>query len=155
MTTLADQLFATANLPIDRKEFVAQVLQRENTESTCVGHGLMIPHAILDADSQLEGVLGINVDGLNFKTPDNRPVHAVLLLATPEKERQRHLEILSAFARLITHDENLCEQLYHARSAAHAYNILHAEDAEDINYYLEDVMDQYRGADGTKVNADA
>ena len=40
----------------------------------------------------------------------------------------------------ITRDPNLREQLYHARSAAHAYQVLHADDAEDFNYYLEDVM---------------
>lgn len=63
-------------------------------------------------------------------------------MATPENERDRHLEILSAFAHLITRDENLCEQLYHARSAAHAYNVLHADDAEELNYFLEEVMEE-------------
>jgi fructose PTS system EIIBC or EIIC component len=140
--SLARQLCATANLPVDEETFVQQVLTREMAESTCVGHGLMIPHAVIDADSKLEGVLGISPRGLNFKTPDGRPIHAVLLLATPENERERHLEILAAFAHLITHDENLCEQLYHARSAAHAYNVLHADDAEDINYFLDEVMEE-------------
>ncbi len=144
VSSLVDQLYATANLPVDRDEFVRQVMARENSESTCVGHGLMIPHAVIDADAKMEGVLGISRRGLDFKTPDQRPVHAVLLLATPENERERHLEILSAFAHLITHDENLCEQLYHARSAAHAYNVLHAEEAEDINYFLEEVMEEFR-----------
>ena len=102
----------------------------------------MIPHAIVDADAKMEGVLGINTKGLPFRTPDDRPVHAVLLLATPENERERHLEILSAFAHLITHDENLCEQLYHARSAAHAYSVLHADEAEEINYFLEEAMEE-------------
>ena len=138
--SLAEQLYSTAHLPIDKDAFVEQVLTRERTASTCVGHGLMIPHAIIDADAKLEGVLGISRKGLNLKTPDDRPIHAVLLLATPENERERHLQILSAFAHLITHDENLCEQLYHARSAAHAYNVLHADEAEDINYFLEEVM---------------
>ena len=35
---------------------------------------------------------------------------------------------------------NLREQLYHARSAANAYDVLHAEGAEDMNYFLEDAM---------------
>jgi PTS system fructose-specific IIC component len=138
--SLAEQLYATADLPLDKDAFVQRVLARERTESTCVGHGLMIPHAVIDADAKLEGVLGISRRGLNIKTPDDRPIHAVLLLATPENERERHLQILSAFAHLITHDENFCEQLYHARSAAHAYNVLHADEAEDINYFLEEVM---------------
>jgi len=55
-------------------------------------------------------------------------------------DRRRHLEVLAAFANAISRDVNLREQLYHARSAAHAYEVLHAEDAEDINYFLEDAM---------------
>ena len=65
---------------------------------------------------------------------------AVLLLATPKADRKRHLEVLAAFARIITSDVNLREQLYHARSAAHAYDVLHADEAEDINYFLEDAL---------------
>lgn len=142
VTSLAKQLYTTASLPISEEEFVMQVLKREEEESTCVGHGLMIPHAVLDSSAQIEGVLGLSKKGLDFKAPDGRPIHAVLLLATPENERDRHLEILSAFAHLITRDENLCEQLYHARSAAHAYNVLHADDAEELNYFLEEVMEE-------------
>jgi mannitol/fructose-specific phosphotransferase system IIA component (Ntr-type)/Kef-type K+ transport system membrane component KefB len=139
---LSSRLYGTSQLPISQGDFTKQVLEREALESTCVGHGLMIPHAILDADAKMEGVLGISTKGLDFNAPDGRPIHAVLLLATPEKERDRHLEILAAFAHAITHDENLCEQLYHARSAAHAYSVLHADDAVDLNYFLEEVMEE-------------
>lgn len=137
---LVSRLYATADMPLPQEEFLQQVLDREKDESTCVGHGLMIPHAVIDSEAKMEGVLGISADGLDFKTPDGREVHAVLLLATPHNERERHLEILSAFAHLITHDENLCEQLYHARSAAHAYNVLHADEAEELNYFLEEAI---------------
>jgi len=65
-------------------------------------------------------------------------------LATPEDERTKHLEVLAAFATAITRDINLREQLYHARSPAHAYDVIHADEAEDLNYFLEDVMEQYR-----------
>lgn len=149
--SLAAQLYETSSLPINLEDFTEQVLNRERLESTCVGHGLMIPHAILAADAKMEGVLGISTKGLDFNTPDGRPVHAVLLLATPENESNRHLEILTAFTRAITQDENLCEQLYHARSAAHAYSVLHADEAQDLNYYLEEAMQEVGVAeDATK-----
>ena len=64
----------------------------------------------------------------------------MLLLATPETDRRRHLEVLAAFANAITRNINLREQLYHARSAAYAYDVLHAEQAEDINYSLDDAI---------------
>ncbi|MCO8123006.1 PTS sugar transporter subunit IIA [Stieleria sp. TO1_6] len=141
---LTQQLFATSTMGIDQEDFVQRVIQRESNHSTCLGKGLMIPHAILEKGEgdEIRGVLGISSEGLGFETPDGRRVHAVLLLATPEMERKRHLQVLSAFATAITRDANLAEQLYHAYSPAHAYNVLHADEQADINYFLEDAADK-------------
>ena len=139
--SLASQLYLTKVKPsVTQDVFIEKVLERETVASTCLSEGLMIPHAILDEGEDISGILGISSKGLDLGAPDGRPVHAVLLLATPMADRRRHLEVLAAFATAITRDVNLREQLYHARSAAHAYDVLHAEDAEDINYFLEDAM---------------
>jgi mannitol/fructose-specific phosphotransferase system IIA component (Ntr-type) len=140
--TLAAQLYATTPMVIPEEKFVQLVIERDRSETTCLGRGLMIPHAILDEGNAIKGVLGISSEGLDFDTPDGRQVHAVLLLATPEAERNRHLQVISAFATAITKDTNLAEQLYHARSAAHAYGVLHADDQADLNYFLEDAADK-------------
>lgn len=140
---LTDQLFATSPMiDVDKDDFLKSVMEREDLVTTCVGEGLMIPHAILESGSEVRGILGISSKGMHLGAPDGRPVHAVLLLATPDSDRKRHLEVLAAFAKAITHDVNMREQLYHARSAAHAYDILHADDAEDINYFLEDALER-------------
>ena len=139
--SLASQLYATSTIEMPVDEFVQQVLDRDKDETTCLGRGLMIPHAILDEGSEVRGVLGISSQGLDFGAPDGRLVHAVLLLATPEQERNRHLQVIAAFATAITKDSNLSEQLYHARSAAHAYDVLHADDQADLNYFLEEAAD--------------
>ena len=144
---LAELLYATTKLNISQEDFVKQVLGRESLETSCLGKGLMIPHTVLEDGHEVTGVLGISTDGLHLGAPDGRPVHAVLLLATPETDRKRHLEILAAFASAITHDLPLREQLYHARSPAHAYNVLHAEEAEELNYFLEDAMERAGVAD--------
>jgi len=139
--SLAAHLYTTKVKPsIPQEAFVQKVLEREAEETTCLAEGLMIPHAILDDGEDITGILGISSRGLDLEAPDHKPVHAILLLATPQTDRKRHLEVLAAFARIITSDINLREQLYHARSAAHAYHVLHADDAEDINYFLEDAM---------------
>ena len=137
-------LYATSEMKIPQEEFLQRVTERDREETTCLGKGLMIPHAILEeveAD-HVKGVLGLSSKGLPLDAPDGRVVHAVLLLATPEVERTRHLEVISAVATAITKDINLREQLYHARSAAHAYEVLHAEDLEDLNYFLEDAQER-------------
>ena len=141
ITSLAAQLYSTTDAPdIPQEEFVRKVLEREQLHSTCLSEGLMIPHAELDEGAVITGILGISSKGLNLGAPDGQPVHAVLLLATPKADRKRHLEVLSAFASAITRDLNLREQLYHARTAAYAYDVIHADDAEDINYFLEDAL---------------
>ena len=140
--TLAAQLYATYPMELPLEEFVDKVLKRDEMETTCLGQGLMIPHAILDEGTEIKGVLGISSKGLDFDAPDGRKVHAVLLLATPETQRKLHLQVLAAVATVITRDTNLEEQLYHAHSAAHAYDVLHADDQSDLNYFLEDAADQ-------------
>ena len=141
---LSNVLYASSKIPIPQNEFITQVLSREKEETTCLGQGLMIPHAIIEEpekETEITGVLGISSKGLELGAPDG-PVHAVLLLATPEHDRTRHLEVLAAFATAITRDVNIREQLYHARSAAHAYEVLHHEDAEDLNYFLEEAIER-------------
>ena len=140
---LVRQLYATRDKPeIDEQTFCEQVLAREEQETTCMTEGLMIPHCELDTTAAMTGVLGISSKGIDLNAPDGRPVHAVLLLATPKSDRKRHLEVLAAFAHAITKDGNLREQLYHARSAAHAYEVLHADEAKDINYFIEEAFER-------------
>ena len=140
--SLSDQLYSTSTIQLPQNEFVKLVLERDAEETTCVGRGLMIPHAILDEGAEMRGVLGLSSKGLDLGAPDGRLVHAVLLLATPELERNRHLEVIAAFATAIVKDRNLVEQLYHARSPAHAYDVFHAEDQAELNYLLEDAADR-------------
>jgi mannitol/fructose-specific phosphotransferase system IIA component (Ntr-type) len=125
-------------MEIPQEEFVELVLARDNDETTCLGKGLMIPHAILREGTEIKGVLGLSSEGVNLESPDGERVHAILLLATPETDRHRHLQVLAAFANLVTHDVKFREQLYHDRSPAHAYDVLHHKDQQDLNYFLED-----------------
>lgn len=138
---LVDRLYNTTARPeLSRDQFFARVMAREHDESTCLGDGFMIPHTMLDEGNDVRGVLGLSADGLDLGAYDGRKVHAVVLMATPQNDRQRHLQILAAFASAITRNVTLREQLYAARSAAHAYEILHAEDSEDLNYFLDEAI---------------
>jgi len=136
---LVELLFRTHTIRADRARFLESILEREASASTAVGGGLAIPHGILEGTPSMLGVMGISREGLRFETPDGQPVHCFVLLATPPEERERHLEVLAALARSVGSDRNVQQQLFHARSPAHAYEILHAEEeSEDFNYFLED-----------------
>ncbi len=136
---LTDLLVRSNDLQVDRDVLLASVLESERHDSTLLGDGLAIPHGDVDEGDRIVGAMGISRPGLPFETPDGHPVHCVILLATPPGARLHHLEVLTAFARTIGADRTVQKQLFHAKSPAHAYEILHAEEtAEDFNTYLDE-----------------
>jgi len=135
---LVDVLIRSNRLDADREELLASVLEREESMSTCFGSGLAVPHGLLPTGSRMVGAMGLSKRGLPFDTPDGVPVHCIVVLATPENERARHLQVLAALARAVTGDRHVRRQLFGAATPAHAYEILHTEEAEDFNYFLED-----------------
>jgi len=118
------------------EDFLQSVLDREAEVSTCLGDGLAIPHGEIANVDQMVGVMGLSRAGLPFETPDGRPIHCMILLATPPDQRQRHLEVLAALAKHIGTDPKMQNRLFNATSAAHAYDILHGEEAMHFNYFL-------------------
>lgn len=137
---LTSLLITSHQLDVDGEALLASVLEREAQVSTCFGGGLAVPHGILPdgAGTGMVGVMGLSSEGLAFDTPDGHPVHCMVLLATPHGERDRHLQVLATLARSIGSDRNFQEMLFHADSPAHAYEVLHDEEAESFNYFLED-----------------
>jgi mannitol/fructose-specific phosphotransferase system IIA component (Ntr-type)/NhaP-type Na+/H+ or K+/H+ antiporter len=136
---LTDVLIRSHHLSqVDPQALRRSILEREAEVSTCLGGGLAVPHGELPEGLPMVGVMGLSREGLLFETPDDRPIHCMVLLATPRGERDRHLEVLAALARTLATDPSLQQQLYNARSPAHAYDVLHGEETEDFNYFLED-----------------
>jgi mannitol/fructose-specific phosphotransferase system IIA component (Ntr-type)/Kef-type K+ transport system membrane component KefB len=140
MERLTDLLISSHHLrDVNRDDLLATVLEREGEASTCLGGGLFVPHGILpEGTDKMFGVMGISSDGLSFDTPDGKPVHCAVLLATPPEQRQRHLEVLATLARVVGTDPVIQDRLFHCKSPAHAYEILHGDETEDFNYFLED-----------------
>ncbi len=138
ISALVDLLIRSHGLAgTDRQALLESVLEREDQASTCLGGGLAVPHGILPEGYPMLGVMALSREGLNFETPDGRPVHCVVLLGTAPEERDRHLQVLATLARTIGIDPAFQEQLFNAASAAHAWEILHGDNSEDFNYFLE------------------
>jgi mannitol/fructose-specific phosphotransferase system IIA component (Ntr-type) len=135
---LTDVLIGRNKLTVEREAVVASALQHEQWGSTCLGEGLAVPFAELDEGESIVGAVGISSKGLDFETPDGEPVHCMVLLATPPSQRDHRNEVTAAFATAILSDRGIEQQLYHARSPAHAYELLHHDEAEDFNHFLED-----------------
>jgi mannitol/fructose-specific phosphotransferase system IIA component (Ntr-type) len=133
---LTDLLIQTHHLRTDRDKLLESIIEREREGSTCFGEGLAMPHGLLAEGGQIVGVMALTDKGLHFDTPDGKPVHCMVLLATPPSERDRHLEVLAALARVIGSDWNVQQELFGSRTAAHAFEVLHAEASEELNPFL-------------------
>lgn len=136
---LVDLTVKTHNLKIDKDEIFASVMEGETISCTCVGEGLALPHARLDNTDKIIGAMGISSAGLALGAPDHRLVHCMVLIITPMKMPERHLEVLQALAASIGRDRMIQQRLYHIDSPAHADELIHLDDQfEDWNYYLND-----------------
>ncbi len=137
---LTQLLWKTHRLnPQHRDRFLRSVQEREKDMSSYLGEGLAIPHGELEQGDAIVGVMGISQSGIPSEQ-SRELVHCIVLLATPASRRDRHLEVLAAFARAIGGDRNIRQQLYEAKTPAHAYQLLHAEESEDFNYFMDDIV---------------
>jgi len=83
---------------------------RERLGSTGLGHGVAIPHGrIKGLKSPMAAVFRL-ANPIGFDAPDEQPVVLLIFLLVPEAATQKHLEILSEIAELLS-DANLREQI--------------------------------------------
>jgi PTS system nitrogen regulatory IIA component len=95
---------------IARATVTDNLFARERLGSTGLGHGVAIPHGrIKGLKNPLAAVLRVQ-QPIPFEAPDDEPVTLLIFLLVPEAATQRHLEILSEIAELLS-DRELREQL--------------------------------------------
>ena len=89
---------------------------RERLGSTGLGHGVAIPHGrIKGLKAPMAAVFQL-AQPIGFDAPDEQAVVVLIVLLVPEAATQKHLEILSDIAELLS-DAALREQI---KSTAHA-----------------------------------
>ena len=64
----------------------------------------------------------------------------MVLLGTAPEERDRHLQVLASLARTVGADRAFQDQLFESKSSAHAYELLHGEESEAFNYFMDDAL---------------
>ena len=75
---------------------------RERLGSTGLGHGVAIPHGrIKGLKSPMAAVFQL-AQAIGFDSPDEQAVKLLIFLLVPEAATQKHLEILSEIAELLS-----------------------------------------------------
>ena len=87
---------------LSRALITDSLFARERLGSTGLGHGVAIPHGrIKGLKSPMAAVFQL-AQSIGFDAPDEQPVKILIFLLVPEAATQKHLEILSEIAELLS-----------------------------------------------------
>ena len=96
---------------------------RERLGSTGLGQGIAIPHGrIKGLKAPMAAVFQL-LHPIGFDAPDELPVGLLIFLLVPEAATQKHLEILSEIAELLS-DSALRERLKASTDAAELHGMI-------------------------------
>ena len=100
---LIEILVASRGLdPSLKREITIGLLKRESTKTTAVENGIAIPHAKVTCVKDFFGALGLCRNGVDFDSPDGKPVHVIFLFLSPKNKPEQHLKIMALVSRLLT-----------------------------------------------------
>lgn len=99
------------------------LFSRERLGSTGLGHGVAIPHGrIKGLKSPMAAVFQL-ARPIGFDAPDEMPVSLMIFLLVPEAATQKHLEILSEIAEMLS-DADLRRKLTDSGEATELYQLI-------------------------------
>lgn len=99
------------------------LFSRERLGSTGLGHGVAIPHGrIKGLKAPMAAVLQL-AQPIGFDAPDEQAVSLLIFLLVPEAATQKHLEILSEIAEMLS-DAGLREKLASSSNAADLHSLI-------------------------------
>jgi fructose-specific phosphotransferase system IIA component len=125
---LVDMLDSCHSL-LNKEQVFQAVITRESTKSTGIGFGIAIPHGKCSGVKELVMAIGISHKGIDFQSIDNKPVHIVVLLASPIDRTGPHIQALARISRLML-DEDFKNKLQSAQSADELYKLISEKEAE-------------------------
>jgi PTS system nitrogen regulatory IIA component len=116
--TLRDMVhhLAANELIQDEQPVLDALLEREAAQSTGIGGGVAVPHAVYPELSSTIIELALSKEGIDFRSLDEEPVHTFFLLLSPPAASSTHIKLLARIARLMRQPDVL-EQLLNAGTA--------------------------------------
>lgn len=121
----AEALKELTHLLVEKKKIkdgttaLDQIMARETTESTGIGHGIAVPHARISGLKQLTCAVGRVRGGLDFVAVDKQPVHLIFLICYPPTQQTTYLNFIATLAKVF-------------RDSDHFEAVLEAKDETEI-----------------------
>ena len=108
---------------LNRALVTDSLFARERLGSTGLGHGVAIPHGRIKGLKAPMAAVFLLQAPIGFDAPDEQAVALLIFLLVPEAATQKHLEILSEIAELLS-DSALREQLKTSADAAALHQLI-------------------------------
>jgi nitrogen PTS system EIIA component len=108
---------------LNRATVTDSLFARERLGSTGLGHGVAIPHGRIKGMKTPMAAVFQLAQPIGFDAPDELPVNLLIFLLVPEAATQKHLEILSEIAELLS-DATLREKLLTAQEAGQLHEYI-------------------------------
>lgn len=87
---------------LSRATVTDSLFARERLGSTGLGHGVGIPHGRIKGLKNPMAAVFRLCTPIGFDAPDEEPVNLLIFLLVPEAATQKHLEILSEIAEILS-----------------------------------------------------
>ena len=108
---------------LNRSLVTDSLFSRERLGSTGLGHGVAIPHGrIKGLKSPMAAVIQL-AQPIGFDAPDEQSVNLLIFLLVPEAATQKHLEILSEIAEMLS-DAVLREKMAASASSDELFGLI-------------------------------
>ena len=117
-STLGDMVHVLAEngLVENERPVLDALLEREAAQTTGIGGGVAIPHAVYPELSSTVIGLALSREGIDFLSLDEKPVHTLFLLLSPPASSGTHIKLLARIARLMRQPD-LLQELFAATTA--------------------------------------
>jgi len=112
-----EKLINNKNLTLTR------IIDRENLESTALGHGIAVPHARVDTEKEIAVAVGRSSEGIDFEAPDGLPVNLIILVVWNPTIPGLFNHLFAGLASFLIKPENR-ERLFRARDKNELYQVL-------------------------------
>jgi len=125
--------FGSAIPQLDPAQVLSELLNRERSQNTAVGHGVALPHATIASATKTYLGIFTTEEPLDYQAPDGEGVQFFFVTIGPASERQTHLHLLAMVSGMAL-KTNLLEQLREAKTPE---DILAAVDAAEAQLVAE------------------
>lgn len=104
LNRLIDCIGSSPNIE-NKDAFRNAVFDREDIMSTGIGLGIAIPHVKIKEVKDITICIGVNREGIDWDSIDNKPVHIIFLIVGAAEQHELYLRILSKIILVLKNKE--------------------------------------------------